>query len=174
MLSLGTTVLMMAAAVACSQTPKNPDVESQIQRSLNAAGLNDVTADQDRDKGVVTLSGKVTTEQDKDRAGQIATTEGQGQIVANQVAVEPPGDEGVTQDTQSALDDGIEDNYKAKIIQNNLDGVDYDSEQGVITLTGKVDTQAQRTKAEQLASAVPNVKQVINKLEVKNQMATSK
>ena len=49
----------------------------------------------------------------------------------------------------------------------------YDLNDGVVTLTGSVRSQSQRATAEKLAAEVPNVKQVVNELEVKNQKATS-
>ena len=42
-----------------------------------------------------------------------------------------------------------------------------------MTLTGDVDSQATRARAEQVASAVLNVQQVVNELQVKGQKATS-
>jgi osmotically-inducible protein OsmY len=41
------------------------------------------------------------------------------------------------------------------------------------TRTGEVNTKAQRATAEKVASQVPNVKQVVNELQLKNQKATS-
>ena len=76
-------------------------------------------------------------------------------------------------DTQSALDDGIEENFKAQLIQNKLDGVDYDSTEGVLTLKGNVKTATERERAEKLAAAVPNVKQVVNEIEISGQTATA-
>jgi hypothetical protein len=40
-------------------------------------------------------------------------------------------------------------------------------------LIGEVNSRTERTRAEEAASAVPNVKQVVNELEVKNPKATS-
>jgi osmotically-inducible protein OsmY len=51
--------------------------------------------------------------------------------------------------------------------------VKYDVKVGVITLTGDVSSQSKRAYVEKLASGVPNVRQVVNKLEVKNQKATA-
>ena len=166
--------VLTIGSAACNRNRNNPDVEGQIKRSLDAAGLRDVKADQDRAKGVITLKGEVPTEADKDRADQIAKAESQGQVVANEIAVRAPGAEDRMADTQSALDDGIEENFKAQMIQNKLDGVDYDSKEGVLTLKGKVKTPAERQMAERLAASVPNVKQVVNELEISGrQPATS-
>jgi hypothetical protein len=51
--------------------------------------------------------------------------------------------------------------------------VKYTVKNAVVTLIGEVNTQAQRAMAEKVASQVPNVKQVVNELQVKNQKATS-
>jgi osmotically-inducible protein OsmY len=51
--------------------------------------------------------------------------------------------------------------------------VKYDVKNGVVTLTGHVNSQSKRTMVEKLASDVPNVKQVVNELEVRGQKATA-
>ena len=64
--------------------------------------------------------------------------------------------------------------FDAVLIQHKLDSdVKYAVKSGVITLTGKVNSQARRDSVEHLAAGVPNVKQVVNELEVKNQKASS-
>jgi osmotically-inducible protein OsmY len=51
--------------------------------------------------------------------------------------------------------------------------VKYDVKAGVVTLSGEVDSQAKRAYAEKVAAAVPNVQQVVNELQVKDQKASS-
>jgi osmotically-inducible protein OsmY len=51
--------------------------------------------------------------------------------------------------------------------------VKYEVKNGVVTLTGEVNSQYKRDRAEKVATGVPNVKQVVNDLQVKNQKATS-
>jgi osmotically-inducible protein OsmY len=59
-------------------------------------------------------------------------------------------------------------------LYNKLDkSVTYTVNNAVVTLTGEVNTQAQRAMAEKVASQLPNVKQVVNELRAKNQKATS-
>jgi osmotically-inducible protein OsmY len=48
-----------------------PDVSDRIRKSLDQAGLKDVTVSQDRDKGVVTLAGNVAADGDKAQAESI-------------------------------------------------------------------------------------------------------
>ena len=74
----------------------------------------------------------------------------------------------------SDLDQGIEKNLDAALIQNQMHhNVKYSVKSGVVTLTGEVNSQDKRTAAEKLATGVPNVQQVVNNLQVKNQKATS-
>ena len=62
----------------------------------------------------------------------------------------------------------------ASLIQNKMhDDVKYQVKSGVVTLTGEVNSQSKRYQAEQVAANVPNVKQVVNDLQVKNQKASS-
>ena len=65
-LKLCLTLLMLLAVgslVGCSRTStSSPDVSDSIRKSLDQAGLKDVSVTQDRDKGVVTLGGNVATE----------------------------------------------------------------------------------------------------------------
>jgi len=53
------------------------------------------------------------------------------------------------------------------------DDVSYEVNNGVVTLTGNVISQADRRAAQDVAAGVPYVQQVVNKIEVKNQRATS-
>jgi hyperosmotically inducible protein len=160
---------------ACSTTAKSPDVADTIRKSLDQSGLKDVSVSQDRDKGVVTLSGKVPSEAEKSQAESIAKGIAAGQVVADQIVVTPPGNESDAKDVSAALDTGIEQNLKAALIDKKLDhDVDYKVKAGSVTLTGTVNSEAKRTQAATLASQVPNVKEVINELQVKGQKATAR
>ncbi|MGD0923040.1 MAG: BON domain-containing protein [Terriglobia bacterium] len=177
-LKLCLTLLMLLAVgsfVGCSGTStKSPDVSDSIRKSLDEAGLKDVSVTQDRDKGVVTLGGNVATDGDKAHAESIAKSIATGQVVANQIAVIPPGGESDAKTVNSDLDKGIDNNLHAALIQNRLHkGVKYDVKNGVVTLTGEVNSQSKRAQVEQVASSVPNVRQVVNELQVKDQKASS-
>src|SRR3954463_1145471 len=173
-----TLLLLISVAVlsACSTgDKKTADVRSNIRASLDKAGLEAVSVDQDRDKGVVTLSGKVPSEAEKTQAASIANSWSGGQVVANQIEVVTPGDESDSKSVNSDIDKAIEKNLDAALIQKNLhDDVSYRVENSVVTLKGAVNTPTLRRDAEKLASAIPNVKQVVNELEIKDQKATSR
>jgi len=51
--------------------------------------------------------------------------------------------------------------------------VKYTVTNSVVTLSGEVGSQDARALAEQVSAAVPNVKQVVNDLQIKNQKASS-
>jgi len=169
------TLFVIGSITACSDTPtKSPDVTRNIRTSLDRAGLKDVNVSQDRDKGVITLTGNTATDADKAQAESIAKSFAGAQVVSDQIAVRPPGDEGIAKKVDSDLDKGIEKNFDAVLVRHKLDSaVKYEVKNGVITLNGKVNSQSKRAWVEKLATEVPNVKQVVNELEVKNQKATS-
>lgn len=167
-------VILVGALAGCSDTNKSPDVTDNIRKSLDQAGYKDVSVSQDREKGVVTLKGTVPTDGDKTQAESVAKSSAGAQVVADQIAVRPPGNESDAKTVDSDLDKGIEKNLDAMLVKNRLEkGVKYDVKNGVVTLTGDVRSQSRRTQVERLASTVPNVKQVVNELEVKNQKASS-
>jgi hyperosmotically inducible protein len=166
---------VVATLVGCStSSTKAADVSESIRTSLTQAGFKDVSASQDRDKGVVTLSGHVATENDKLKAESIAKSLVGDQVLANQIAVIPPGLESDAKTVNSDLDKGIENNLDAALIVNNLhENVKYAVKNRVVTLTGTVDSPPKRARAEEIAAVVPNVQQVVNVLQVKEQKATS-
>src|ERR1700693_2240495 len=168
-------VLLVGGLVGCDNTPpKSPDVTDSVRRSLDQSGYKDVSVSQDRDKGVVTLAGTVASESDKAQAEALAKAAAGGQVVANTIAVRPPGDESAAKAVDSDLDKAIEQNLDAALVKRKLDkGVHYDVKNGVVTLKGDAGTQNRRSAIEQVANAVPNVRQVVNEMEVKGQKATS-
>src|SRR5271157_2343330 len=145
-------LLVVVTLVGCSGTARqSPDVSDSIRKSLDQAGLKDVSVSQDRDKGVVTLGGHVAADADKAQAESIAKSIATGQVVSNQIAVVPPGGESAAKTVNSDLDAGIEKNLDAALIQNKLHkGVTYNVKSGVVTLTGEVSSQAKRAQVAQV------------------------
>ena len=168
-------VVVVGTLAGCTTAPtKAPDVSDSIRTSLDQAGFTDVSVSQDGDKGVVTLGGHVAAEADKAQAVSIASSFAGTQVVANQIAVLPPGAESEANRVNTALDKGIESNLIAALITGKLhDSVKYTVKNHVVTLTGEVDSRPTRARAERVAAGVPNVQQVVNELQVKNQKATS-
>jgi hyperosmotically inducible periplasmic protein len=175
MLKLFLMLLAIGIMVGCTAAPtKSPDVSDSIRKSLDQAGLKNVSVSQDRDKGIVTLSGQVASDNEKAQAESVAKSLAGAQVVANQIAVIPVGGEKDAKAVNSDLDKGIEQNLDAALIQNKLhDRVKYEVKSAVVTLTGEVNSENKRALAENVASGVPNVLQVVNDLQVKNQKASS-
>lgn len=169
------SLLVIGSFAGCSHTAtKSPDVSDNIRKSLDQASLNDVKVSQDRDLGVVTLSGDVRSDADKARAESIAKQVAGNQVVSNQIAVRPEGAESDAKKIDSDLDKAIEKNLDAVLVAHKLNkDVSYDVKNGVVTLKGDVRSRAARAQVEKLANTVPNVKQVVNEVQVKGQKATS-
>ena len=169
------SLLAIVTMVGCRhELAKSPDVAGSIRKSLDQAGLTSVSVSQDRDKGVVTLGGQVGSEVQKTQAESVANSLAGGQVVADQIAVVLAGQEKETRAMNSDLDQGIEKNLDAALILNQMHSyVNYSVKNSVVTLTGEVGSEATRTAAQNVAAGVPNVQQVVNDLQVKNQKASS-
>jgi len=173
------TVLALAAigtiAGCHGDSSKSPDVADSLRKSLDQAGLKGVTVTQDRDKGIVTIGGQVGNPNDKAQAESLAKSLAGTQVVADEIAVIPVGQAKETKAMNADLDQGIEKNLDAALIQNRMhDSVTYEVKNGVVTLAGNVNSEQTRTTAEQVATAVPNVLQVVNDIQmVKDRKASS-
>lgn len=174
LLCISLLFLATAFGIACTDRSKSPDVKPQIEQALNQAGLGDVSVSQDRDKGVVTLGGTVKGDDDKAKAMSIAQSAAGSEVVSNEIAVRPSGAESDARAVNSDLDKAIDKNFDAKLVEMHMQhAVRYDVKNGVVTLKGEVSSQSKRAQVEKTAADVPNVKQVVNELEVKNQKATT-
>jgi osmotically-inducible protein OsmY len=167
--------LLAGMVGGCSRTDtRSPAVADEIRKSLDQSGYKDVSVSQDREKGVVTLTGHVASDGDKQQAESIAKSMSVGQVVADEIQVLPAGAESDAKAVNSDLDKGIDKNLDAALIQNRLNkDISYDVKNGVVTLKGNVNSEIRRSQAAHIASSVPNVHQVVNELQVKNQKASS-
>src|SRR5215813_6318236 len=157
----------------CSQRTTSADAKGDVEQGLKAAGLKSVNVSQDRDKGIITLTGNVSTEAEKVKAEEIAKSRAHSSVVANEIGVRPSGFESEAKKVDSSLDAAIEKNLEALLTGKQLNhDVKYHAKNGVLTLSGDVDSIERRSELERLAASVPNVKQVINEIQVKEMKAT--
>jgi hyperosmotically inducible protein len=171
---LGVVALTAATFAGCSTTQKAPDVAGNVRNSLKQAGLNDVSVNQDRDKGVVTLTGNVNTDADKTRAESIAKPIAGNEVLADEINVVPPNVKSDAKAVNSDVDKAIDKNVDAALIENGFrHGITHEVKSGVVTLKGTVDSDQQRNELAKAASSVPNVRQVVNEIQTKHQRATS-
>ncbi len=163
------SILAISLALGCSNHgSSNPSLKDNVHKALQQADLQNVTVDEDGGKNLITLGGTVHSPDAKARAMEVAKAAAPNRVIANQISIQPVDQEAAARKISSDVDTAIEKEYNAVLIANHLDkGIHYKAKNGVLTLTGKVDTPDDRQAAQQLASSVPNVQQVINQLEVK-------
>jgi len=161
-------LLVIMTTFGCSKN-NAPAAKEKVEQALKQSGFTAVNVDEDRDKGVITLKGEVKSDEEKQRAGQVAQSAAPGKVVANELGVRPEGMESTARKVQSSTDDAIEDHFKAVIAANHWEKqhIRFDAKNGVLTLKGDVDTATQRVKVEKAAAAIPGVQQVVNELTVK-------
>ncbi len=169
-LAVATASLLFMFVVGCNRKAEHADVKAAVDSAMTRNGLGVVTVAQDRDKGVLTLSGDVESEDEKAQAETVAQQTAPGYTVSNEIGVRPIGQESQAKAVSSSLDDGIENNYKAALkAHKNLDDqhISYNAKNGTLVLKGTVGTTAEKQEAQKLAKNIPNVKQVVNEMDVK-------
>jgi hyperosmotically inducible periplasmic protein len=170
---LATAVLaaMSAAGLVvsgCQNNNKAPEAKDKVVNALKQGGYDDINVDEDRDKGVVTLKGSVKSDADKAKAEDLAKANAGTEVVSNQLLVEG-GDAGQAKKVAGATDDAIEARWKEWVDANRMGNqhIHADAKNGVLTLTGDVDTAGQRAAAEKAAAKIDGVTQVVNELTIK-------
>ena len=140
-----------------------------MKNALKQADLQQVTVSDNADKNTITLGGTVHSEDAKARAAEVAKSAAGNRQIANVISVQPVGEESNARSIASNRDDAIEDNYKPELLSKHMDklSIHYKARNGVLILTGSVKNAGQRQEAQQLASKVPNVSQVVNQIEVR-------
>ena len=164
------TLLAGVLAVAgCNNKTAHPDEKSAVTSSLSSNNLSALSVSQDRDKGVMTLTGNVDSQDQKTQAENVAKQAAPDYTIADEIGVRPPDVSGAGS-AASNRDSAIEDNFKASLKENrnlNDQSISYSAKNGTLVLKGSVKTVAQKREAEKLAKAIQNVVQVVNEIEVK-------
>jgi osmotically-inducible protein OsmY len=161
-------VLVLLLGIACSNRANTTSMKDNVKKSLEQADLRDVNVSEDQDKNTITLTGDVHSENAKQQAGEIAQAAAGSRIVANEVRVEPVGAESQAKSIASNVDDAIEKNYKAALTSKGLDKarIHFNAKNGVLTLKGNVKSPQVREQAQEIATNIPNVQQVLNEIQV--------
>ncbi len=164
-------MLGLIALAGCNRDAQHPDVKDDVNNAMTRNNLGVVKVAQDRDKGVITLSGDVENADQKAQAESVAKQAAPGYAISDEIGVRPIGAESQAKAVDSNLDSAIQDNYKAALkAHKSLDdqSISYDAKNGTLVLKGSVKTAAQRNEANTLAKNIPNVKEVVNEIEVKS------
>lgn len=140
-------------------------VNDRVETTLQS--YNDVDAA--TDNGVVTLTGTVKTQQEKESAVSRARNISGVKSVKDELKVEGQGN---SQGISGYVDDASTTTVvKGKFLgQKGLDSLDISVEtnNGVVTLNGDVETASQVRLAEDVAKEADGVKRVVNNLQVKS------
>lgn len=163
--SWAAVALLVAAPFVAGCAQDQPDYAAKVNETLETANLGDVDADWREPENQLVLSGEVQNAADRARAEELARqVVGTTGRVVNEVKV-------AGTDMESA-DDRIEDQLGRMFREDqqwDIDGLDlnFDSEAGVVTITGDAPTQAVKDRVTERVRSVPGVKDVVNNLEVK-------
>jgi osmotically-inducible protein OsmY len=161
----------LVSALGVGACQRGPDVQKMADGALESAALDDkVDATFDRSAGVVRLSGTVDSADQRAKAADVVKASiGTSAQVANEIVVE-----GAHANAADDLDTGIKERFET-LLENDksIDGSDVDVrvENGVVTLTGTVPKDADRTKIEGFVRSIPGVNQVVNAVTVERQTA---
>lgn len=157
---------MAPLTVGCTtERAGEPDLKARVNDELKTANLDDkVKADWENDGKQLRLTGEVERAADKARAEELAQqVVGTSGRVVNEVKVEG--------EDYGNVDDRIEEQL-GKMFEDRTEwdfdgrGVTFDSAQGVVTITGTVESAAVKEKIGQRARATDGVKDVVNNLDV--------
>ena len=152
-------------AAACNRPAANDNTGDRVEKALEDANLKDVNVDFDKDANVVHLKGKVNSADQKQQAERIAETAvGTSGKVLNELTVE-----GMNEDRMETADDQIKNRLNDAVNANERladQNVDFYVNNGVVTVTGEVASQAQKDQIGQLVKGTPGVKDFANELTI--------
>src|SRR4051812_20034392 len=81
-------ILLLLLALGCStQHASTPSQEHQVKQALKQQGFEHIDVSEDHDKGVITLSGRVATWEEKQAAQEVARDAATAYVVANDLSV---------------------------------------------------------------------------------------
>lgn len=159
-------VLGTFLALASANCERRSLVDSAITAAVKSKLVVDnensaINVDVDTRDGVVTLTGVVGTQAEKEQAERIAgNTEGVARVINNLTVVTNGGA------SMSASDLTILSKIKTRYVAEGVVGAMVEVKDGVVTLKGNVKNPQTRARAENIASGVSGVKSVNNIIEV--------
>lgn len=133
--------------------------------------LNSFDINTDVKNGVVTLTGKVESEVDKALAGELIASLDGVERVDNKLTVLKEDKEQSSETMQDLKDAKVTTVVKARLLmESEVSGtsIDVDTEDGVVTLKGKVDSEAEKQLAVAIAKNTTDVTKVVDKLKVES------
>lgn len=155
-----TTGVALAADVPDAWVTMKTKISLMTTDGVNTQDLNVDTVN-----GVVTLHGKVGTEEAKMRAGDVASRIGGAKDVKNLLQVVPHSERAVVARSDDAIKQGVEAAFKANRRVSNS-GIKVASvNKGVVLLSGKTHSLEADLESVQVADAVRGVRRVSTEVE---------
>jgi hyperosmotically inducible periplasmic protein len=177
LMQLGAAVaIMLTSAVGAARAADTSDswVTMKTKVSLmTTEGVSTSDLNVDTVKGVVTLHGKVPSEGQKERAGDVARRIDGVREVKNLLQVVPKSERAVVERSDDQIKDGVEAAFKANR-RINESGIKVASvNKGVVLLSGKTKSWEANLESVQVADAVRGVRRVSTEVEVVSGSSTS-
>jgi osmotically-inducible protein OsmY len=144
---------------------RGPDPGEQAKDALEAANIEDVKVDYDRDSKAVHLTGTVDSASVKQRAEQVAAKAvGTSGNILNELTVEGPA-ENKADDLDGSIRGLLNDIIDQDPTFRDRD-VNFDVNNGAVEIKGSVASAAEKTRVGEMVRSVPGVKDMANGLEI--------
>jgi len=172
-------VALVTALSACnSQALDDSVITAKVKAKLaEDSQTSAIKIGVDTTDGVVTLTGTVPTELEKDKAKELAANESGVKKVVNNITVDPNSigatnagqkiEQAKKEVSKTAGDDLILTKIKSKLIVAGLSSIEVDVSNGDVVLKGNVKSSDDKSEAEVIARNTDGVKTVKNQLNVK-------
>ena len=174
---------MHAAAQAVAVRPSDQTLNDRIVKRISGTSLRKYNLSVGVDDAVATLTGSVSTEAERRRAGQLATMPGvvrvNNQLVVDLAAdrpakgtmgtIEPKTKDGLSKTGEVITDGWITTRVHSKFIDENLlkgSDITVDTKDHVVVLKGTVLSSAARARAVEQAKEVEGVHRVVDRLTI--------
>ena len=156
--------LLLVAMAACGGNANDP--KERVDEALKQANVKNVNVDYDKDGRVVHLKGTVSSPDERARAEQVATdVVGTSGKVMNELTVEGM-DEETADDADGMIRSRINDAIKADpLLTERM--IDVNVNNGMVTLTGEVESAAEKAKVGEIVKGTAGVRDVANEVHVK-------
>ena len=166
---LGLASTQVYAKQDWQDTAKDAWIDGKAEATLLFNGnLDSFDINTDVENGVVRLTGEVDTEVDSDLAEELVANIDGVTEVDNRLTISEP-EAGTSEVLEDLNDAKIATVVKTRLLfEGEVSGsdIDVDAEDGVVTLKGKVDSDAERDLAVAIAENTDDVKDVIAKIDI--------
>ena len=165
--SIAVIFAVALSAGACNSNNRNvPDPSDRMTQALKDANVKDVNVDWDKDARVAHLKGSVDSARERERAAEVASTAvGTSGKVLNELTIEEVNDK-TADDMDGRIRSSLKDMLDRDQVLRDRD-VNFDVNNGIVTVKGEVRTTAEKTKVSELVKSAPGVKDFANALEIK-------